>query len=40
MAEFTKDNSSNFRKRVVGMILATDMARHNQDLPAFKLLLE
>ena len=25
-----------FRKRVVGLILATDMAKHMEDLKAFK----
>jgi len=40
MAEFTRDEFKTFRKRVVGMILATDMARHVTDLSSFKSLLE
>ena len=37
---FTKDEFKTFRKRVVGMILATDMARHVTDLSSFKSLVE
>ena len=40
MSEFTKDEFRTFRKRCVGMILATDMARHVTDLSNFKSLLE
>ena len=34
------DEIKMFRKRMVGMILATDMARHVTDLGSFKSLLE
>ena len=40
MQEFSRDEFKTFRKRVVGMILATDMARHVTDLSSFKSLLE
>lgn len=40
MSEFSKDEFKTFRKRCVGMILATDMARHVTDLSNFKSLLE
>lgn len=40
MDSFTKDEFKTFRKRVVGMILATDMARHVTDISSFKSLLE
>lgn len=40
MSEFTNDEFKTFRKRMVGMILATDMARHVTDLSSFKSLLE
>jgi len=31
-----KDDIKMFRKRMVGFILATDMAKHMEDLTAFK----
>ena len=37
---FNNDEVKMFRKRMVGMILATDMARHVTDLGSFKSLLE
>jgi len=40
MSEFSRDEFKTFRKRCVGMILATDMARHVTDLSSFKSLLE
>jgi hypothetical protein len=40
MSEFSKDDKSTFRKRVIGIILATDMARHVSDLGAITALLE
>jgi hypothetical protein len=40
MSEFTRDEFKTFRKRCVGMILATDMARHVTDLSSFKSILE
>lgn len=40
MSAFSKDEFKTFRKRCVGMILATDMARHVTDLSSFKSLLE
>lgn len=40
LSEFTSDEFKTFRKRMVGMILATDMARHVTDLSSFKSLLE
>ena len=33
---FSKDDIKMFRKRMVGMILSTDMAKHMQDLTQFK----
>lgn len=32
----TKDDVKVFRKRMVGLILSTDMAKHMQDLTQFK----
>lgn len=40
MSEFSRDEFKTFRKRCVGMILATDMARHVTDLSSFKSILE
>jgi hypothetical protein len=34
------DEFRTFRKRMIGMILATDMARHVTDLSSFKEILE
>lgn len=36
MAEMSKDELKTFRKRFVGAILATDMAKHTLDLENFK----
>jgi len=35
----TKEEFKTFRKRAVGCILATDMAKHAQDLSALKLMI-
>lgn len=40
MYDFSKDDKTTFRKRVIGIILATDMARHVSDLGTFKSLIE
>jgi hypothetical protein len=40
LSEYSPDEFKAFRKRIVGMILATDMARHVSDLSSFKSLLE
>jgi len=32
LENFSKDDIKMFRKRMVGMILSTDMAKHMQDL--------
>ena len=40
MSEFSRDEFKTFRKRCVGMIIATDMARHVTDLSSFKSILE
>jgi hypothetical protein len=40
MQKFDTDDKTTFRKRVIGIILATDMARHVSDLGTFKSLLE
>lgn len=39
LSEFSRDEFRTFRKRMIGMILATDMARHVTDLSSFKELL-
>jgi hypothetical protein len=40
MAKYSKDDFKTFRKRMIGIILATDMARHTSDLAAFKNLMD
>lgn len=40
MESFTTDEMKVFRKRVIGCILATDMAKHAGDLSALKNLVE
>lgn len=40
MQNATKDDLKMFRKRMVGMILSTDMAKHMQDLTQFKNRIE
>ena len=40
MTSFSKDDFKTFRKRMIGIILATDMARHVSDLANFNSLLE
>ena len=40
ISELSKDEFQTFRKRMIGMILATDMARHVTDLSSFKEILE
>ena len=40
LTKYSRDEFRAFRKRLVGMILATDMARHVSDLSSFKSLLE
>ena len=40
LSQFSSDEFKAFRKRMLGMILATDMARHVSDLSSFKSLIE
>ena len=40
MTDFSRDDFKTFRKRMIGVILATDMARHVSDLASFKSLIE
>lgn len=40
LEDFTRDDFKTFRQRFVGIILATDMARHTSDLAKFKTFLE
>jgi len=40
LEEFTRDDYKTFRQRFVGIILATDMARHTSDLAKMKTILE
>lgn len=40
MKNFSRDDFKTFRKRMIGIILATDMARHVADLASFKNLLD
>jgi hypothetical protein len=40
MAKYSRDDFKTFRKRMIGIILATDMARHVADLSSFKNLLD
>jgi hypothetical protein len=40
MARYSRDDFKTFRKRMIGIILATDMARHVADLSSFKNLLD
>lgn len=40
LEQLTTDEFKIFRKRVIGMILATDMAKHAADLSALRLLVE
>ena len=40
MTDFSRDDFKTFRKRMIGIILATDMARHVSDLASFKSLME
>lgn len=40
LSELSIDEFRSFRKRMIGMILATDMARHVTDLSSFKEILE
>lgn len=40
MKEFNRDDFKTFRKRMIGIILATDMARHVSDLTSFQSLIE
>ena len=40
LEEFSRDDFKTFRQRFIGIILATDMARHASDLNNFKTLLE
>ena len=40
MKEYSRDDFKTFRKRMIGIILATDMARHMSDLSTFENLLE
>ena len=36
---YNKEQMTTFRKRFIGIILATDMARHNEDYARFKAVL-
>lgn len=40
LQNYSRDDFKTFRKRMVGIILATDMARHVSDLATVKNLLE
>lgn len=40
MTKYSRDDFKTFRKRMIGIILATDMARHVADLASFKNLLD
>ena len=40
MEEFSRDDFKTFRQRFIGIILATDMARHTSDLNNMKTLIE
>ena len=40
MTAYSRDDFKTFRKRVIGIILATDMARHVSDLANFTSLME
>lgn len=40
LIQFNKDDFTTFRKRFIGIILATDMARHVSDLGNFKSLID
>ena len=40
LKSYSRDDYTTFRKRFVGIILATDMARHVSDLGTFKSLVE
>jgi len=38
-SNFSKEEFKVFRKRVIGLILATDMAKHVSDLSQLKIML-
>ena len=40
MEDFTRDDFKTFRQRFIGIILATDMAKHTSDLAKVKTYLE
>jgi len=40
LEEFSRDDFKTFRQRFIGIILATDMARHTSDLAKMKTFLE
>ena len=40
MEDFTRDDFKTFRQRFIGIILATDMAKHTTDLAKVKTFLE
>lgn len=40
MEDFSRDDFKTFRQRFIGIILATDMARHTSDLAKIKTLVE
>lgn len=40
MEDFTRDDFKTFRQRFIGIILATDMARHTSDLAKVKTFCE
>ena len=39
IAELTRDDFRTFRKRMIGIILATDMSKHFKDLTSIKALM-
>ena len=40
MEEYSREDFKTFRKRFIGIILATDMAKHMNDLSTIKALME
>ena len=40
MEDFSRDDFKTFRQRFVGIILATDMARHTSDLAKMKTIVQ
>jgi len=40
LEDFSRDDFKTFRQRFIGIILATDMARHTSDLAKMKTIIE